>query len=737
MRIIANKYASTLEDKKTDRTSTTQKEKTWKAIEDEFNASSSCSTYRNATCLKKCYENRKKKLRKALAEERKQTMLTGGGPPPKIIRGLDNPYDDDADESPINFNEKVNDEYDDVVVEYIDERDGAIAEKPLPLIFSSIYPRIVRKIPLHLQYKQNTRTSEVSLSGSDPKWKKYTPQHLQLPISAALTATEPKAASNNKTPKKDEMRDNIPLNIGRDDLITRQDNNLNIKTSFNISIQEGIRHKDDGVSVELWVEEVRSSASTLNPVLLYKKQNEIIDDYNLENNNFQVTAKAFMSDITNVYYNAWEKIIGPCEFKLFCSWDVDRAWQQNLQKVKDSEKRNSVSCSEMSDCRTLSSEFLREFIELYKELPFITKINSLRGGFRREHKKVVDSKRSGLRAGEVYVPSLWCYDLLLFALKIFAPGSYQLDVGSNWCLGVSQSSVSRCITEVTDALNNLAVFNTYVSFPQNTEQLQNIRRNFYEKYDFPGVVGCIDCTHIAIVPPVHDHPDYPEYLYVNRKGYHSINVIARYPGSTNDAFFWNSSNVQTLLRNLHQIGHRDYFLLGDSGYPLRTWLMTPLEYQPDPNSPHHIYNVIHKRVRTIIEHCNGLFKARFPCCLKDRVLHYTPEKACRIINACVVLHNLCILHNVHDPEPEDENADFGLYDALRAEFNVVDPLGRVNPELAEGRRKSRLKRISRALREIIVGYGNHRADWSAIIVESLLKNPSMKPILIDNSEKIK
>nr|XP_022914069.1 uncharacterized protein LOC111424673 [Onthophagus taurus]XP_022914070.1 uncharacterized protein LOC111424673 [Onthophagus taurus]XP_022914071.1 uncharacterized protein LOC111424673 [Onthophagus taurus] len=81
----------------------------------------------------------------------------------------------------------------------------------------------------------------------------------------------------------------------------------------------------------------------------------------------------------------------------------------------------------MSDCRTLSRDFLREFLEMYRELPclwhvkpkayldknkkndaykmlvkklqvvqpnatkafVITKINSLRGGFRREHKKVL------------------------------------------------------------------------------------------------------------------------------------------------------------------------------------------------------------------------------------------------------------------------------------------------------------------------------------------------------------
>lgn len=34
------------------------------------------------------------------------------------------------------------------------------------------------------------------------------------------------------------------------------------------------------------------------------------------------------------------------------------------------------------------------------------------------------------------------------------------------------------------------------------------------------------------------------------------------------------------------------------------------------------------------------------CLLKDRTLHYKPEKASSIINACIVLHNMCITNNV-------------------------------------------------------------------------------------------
>lgn len=140
------------------------------------------------------------------------------------------------------------------------------------------------------------------------------------------------------------------------------------------------------------------------------------------------------------------------------------------------------------------------------------------------------------------------------------------------------------------------------------------------------------------------------------------------------------------MRNLHQAGHTDYYLLGDSGYPLRTWLLTPLDIHTVPNTPEHKYNLAHKNTRCKIECCNGLLKAKFRCLLKQRTLHYSPSFACKIINACVVLHNMCIEYRVPDPEPEgDDNIDFGIIDE-----NVIQEediaLRRVNFELYEGRR---------------------------------------------------
>ncbi|XP_029346116.1 putative nuclease HARBI1 isoform X1 [Acyrthosiphon pisum] len=286
---------------------------------------------------------------------------------------------------------------------------------------------------------------------------------------------------------------------------------------------------------------------------------------------------------------------------------------------------------------------------------------------------------------------------LLTALRFFASGSYQQDIGENRGSAVSQPSVSRCITEVVNAFNRPEILNKYIHFPSSLGELNDVRLGFYEKFGIPGVIGVIDGTHIAIVPPKSEDIIYPEHVYINRKGYHSINtqlicdsnmkilnVCAKFPGSTHDSHIWRVSPVLGLLKHLHSIGHSSYFLLGDSGYGLRPWLLTPLtEYQP--NTPEARYNTWLCRARSLIERCNGVLKMRFRCLLKHRVLHYAPEKASSIINACTVLHNICIGNNlpIIDNDGEFEENDYGILNNTAInEPNAT----RANTELIAGKR---------------------------------------------------
>lgn len=63
-----------------------------------------------------------------------------------------------------------------------------------------------------------------------------------------------------------------------------------------------------------------------------------------------------------------------------------------------------------------------------------------------------------------------------------------------------------------------------------------------------------------------------------------LNVCARFPGSAHDSYIWRLSPINDLLRHLHSIGQTSYYLLGDSGYALKPWLMTPI-MNPLANSP--------------------------------------------------------------------------------------------------------------------------------------------------------
>ncbi|KAJ8913917.1 hypothetical protein NQ315_005715 [Exocentrus adspersus] len=262
---------------------------------------------------------------------------------------------------------------------------------------------------------------------------------------------------------------------------------------------------------------------------------------------------------------------------------------------------------------------------------------------------------------------------VLTALRFYSTGSYQGITGCDKNISVSQPTVSRCVREISLALNNPEIFNQWVHFPRNIDELSELRHR-----------------------PTGD-PEFPEHAYVNRKMYHSINVQlicdvdmkilnvnARFPGSVHDARIWNQSNVSRTMENLYRRDPNNVFsLLGDSGYPLRLWHITPF-LNPLPGSPEERFNNAQTSIRSIIERCNGLLKNRFRCLIKDRVLHYRPEIASLIINTCVVLHNMCITNNIELLLDHDEEEI--LDDGIMHDFNPP-PLAHVggNVDLEGGR----------------------------------------------------
>lgn len=88
-----------------------------------------------------------------------------------------------------------------------------------------------------------------------------------------------------------------------------------------------------------------------------------------------------------------------------------------------------------------------------------------------------------------------------------------------------------------------------------------------------------------------------------------------------------------------------FIFLGDGGYKLKPFLMTPFRNPKD--AAERCFNKKHASARNVVERCFGVLKNRFRCILGSRGLHYGPEKATQIINACCALHNMCIQYKCY------------------------------------------------------------------------------------------
>lgn len=79
-------------------------------------------------------------------------------------------------------------------------------------------------------------------------------------------------------------------------------------------------------------------------------------------------------------------------------------------------------------------------------------------------------------------------------------------------------------------------------------------------------------------------------------------------------------------------------------------MMTPY---PDPEpGPQTRFNRSHSRTRAKVEMTIGILKARFQCL---RGLRVTPNRACDITVACVVLHNIATIRGERHPPCPDED----------------------------------------------------------------------------------
>ncbi|XP_059610274.1 putative nuclease HARBI1 [Phlebotomus argentipes] len=292
------------------------------------------------------------------------------------------------------------------------------------------------------------------------------------------------------------------------------------------------------------------------------------------------------------------------------------------------------------------------------------------------------------------------------ALRFFASGYFKLD----------PPSVKHSIIEVLDAFEKARLSDEFIRFPSTLDELRKSEAAFYRRFGFPGVVGCIDCTHVAIVAPSNSK-NVSQHLYVNRKKYHSINVQLicdsrlritnvnpRFPGKAHNSRIWNSSKIKTIMEEVHKVNPNQFHLIGDSAYALRPWMLTPIEGAAE-GSPESEYSECQMEVHSAIKRVNGLLKKSFRCLL--HCLHFDPVTATRIVKACCVLHNMLrdeimgesdssdsddAIESDDSDDSDDSDTEYADAGIISLNYNQKGageslPETSANPQLTEGRMK--------------------------------------------------
>ncbi|XP_054260322.1 uncharacterized protein LOC128984975 [Macrosteles quadrilineatus] len=203
--------------------------------------------------------------------------------------------------------------------------------------------------------------------------------------------------------------------------------------------------------------------------------------------------------------------------------------------------------------------------------------------------------------------------------------------------------------------------------------LKKIASDFQEKWNFPNCIGAIDGKHFRI-----KRPPKSGIMYRNYKGSYSINVLtvtdANYKflfvdvggyGKDSDGGMFGASKIGAFLEskcidlpeecNLPNTNIvAPHVLIGDEGFPLRTYLMRPYpRRQLLPGGEKDVFNYRLARARMVVECSYGSIKTKF------NVLSLPIET--KVENAVVIIKAIMLFHNVireRDGISEEEAQSF-------------------------------------------------------------------------------
>lgn len=255
---------------------------------------------------------------------------------------------------------------------------------------------------------------------------------------------------------------------------------------------------------------------------------------------------------------------------------------------------------------------------------------------------------------------------VIVCCRYLATGSSFKTLG--YSFRVSDVTVGRIVKETCQAIwDNLHTL--HMPFPKEND-VKSIVESFWKKWKFPNCVGCIDGKHVRIKKPRHSGSMFRNYKQffsiilqaVAGPNYKFLAIhVGAYGKESDGGVFSHSSLSKKLEEGALGVGRHcalpgtnimvPYVLLGDEGYPLKTYLMRPFPVSKlGPMQT--VFNKCLSKTRQVVECAFGIMTSKWR--LLQRSIEIENPDDVDIIVKCI-----CLLHNiVIDKEGEESAATF-------------------------------------------------------------------------------
>ena len=256
-----------------------------------------------------------------------------------------------------------------------------------------------------------------------------------------------------------------------------------------------------------------------------------------------------------------------------------------------------------------------------------------------------DRSTGGMLSGEVK---------LALTLRLLGGGTY-LDMAL--LFDVSFNHVHKIVRNVISnwLLNESFYPIRGVQYCEDDEKMKSMALQFSAASNgvINGCIGAIDGWVVKIQKPSRSDGVINPQSFYSRKGYYAVNVqaivdknkkilfrsIMSRGAEHNSSAFKNSSLYKWLIANWVKLAEKGYYFIGDSAYALKSFLLTPYN-NAEHGTAEDNFNFFHSSSRIAVECCFGEIDLRWG--ILWRVLSYSLQMNCKIIDACMRLHNFLV-----------------------------------------------------------------------------------------------